>query len=99
MNHATKVHKSLSAVGRSSAGDHADTVLPLGAIPGLSVAAFASGISMRVTDPLLPRLASEFSLTLGHAALVITVFAIAYGFSQLLFGPLGDRFGKYRVIA
>jgi predicted MFS family arabinose efflux permease len=30
---------------------------------------------------------------------VITVFAIAYGLSQLLFGPLGDRFGKYRVIA
>lgn len=54
---------------------------------------------MRVSDPLLPGLAQEFSLTLGHAALVITVFAIAYGFSQLVFGPLGDRFGKYRVIA
>jgi predicted MFS family arabinose efflux permease len=54
---------------------------------------------MRVSDPLLPGLAKEFSLTLGHAALVITVFAIAYGFSQLVFGPLGDRFGKYRVIA
>jgi MFS family permease len=54
---------------------------------------------MRVSDPLLPDLANEFSLTLGHAALVITVFAIAYGFSELIFGPLGDRFGKYRVIA
>ena len=54
---------------------------------------------MRVSDPLLPGLANEFSLTLGHAALVITVFAIAYGFSQLIFGPLGDHFGKYRVIA
>ncbi len=54
---------------------------------------------MRVSDPLLPGLAKEFSMTLGHAALVITVFAIAYGFSQLIFGPLGDRFGKYRVIA
>ena len=36
---------------------------------------------------------------LGRAALVITVFAVAYGISQLVFGPLGDRFGKYRVIA
>ena len=44
---------------------------------------------MRVSDPLLPGLANEFSMTLGHAALVITVFAIAYGFSQLIFGPLG----------
>ncbi|WP_342620453.1 MFS transporter [Rhodoferax sp. GW822-FHT02A01] len=76
-----------------------DIQLPRGALLGLSISAFGSGISMRVTDPLLPGLAKEFSLTLGHAALVITVFAIAYGFSQLIFGPLGDRFGKYRVIA
>lgn len=75
------------------------TPLPRGAILALSVSAFGSGISMRVSDPLLPGLATEFSLTLGHAALVITVFAIAYGVSQLVFGPLGDRFGKYRVIA
>lgn len=54
---------------------------------------------MRVSDALLPGLATEFGLTLGHAALVITVFAITYGVSQLVFGPLGDRFGKYRVIA
>lgn len=68
-------------------------------MPGLSLAAFGSGISLRVTDPLLPRLAHDFSMGLGDAALVITVFGLAYGFSQLLFGPLGDRFGKYRVIA
>jgi predicted MFS family arabinose efflux permease len=76
-----------------------DIQLPRGALLALSLSAFGSGISMRVSDPLLPGLAQEFSLTLGHAALVITVFAIAYGFSQLIFGPLGDRFGKYRVIA
>ena len=63
------------------------------------MAAFASGISLRITDPLLPRLAQEFGLSLGTVAMVITVFAVAYGLSQLLFGPLGDRFGKYRVIA
>jgi predicted MFS family arabinose efflux permease len=77
----------------------ADIHLPRGALLGLSASAFGSGVSMRVTDPLLPGLAQEFSLTLGNAALVITVFAVAYGFSQLIFGPLGDRFGKYRVIA
>lgn len=77
----------------------ADIQLPHGALLALSISAFGSGISMRVSDPLLPGLANEFSLTLGHAALVITVFAVAYGFSQLIFGPLGDRYGKYRVIA
>jgi MFS family permease len=29
---------------------------------------------------------------------VVLTFAVAYGVSQLLFGPLGDRYGKARVI-
>jgi len=73
--------------------------VPVLAIAGLSLAALASGVSLRLTDALLPRLAGEFSISLGRASQVITVYAIAYGFSQLLFGPLGDRFGKYRVVA
>jgi predicted MFS family arabinose efflux permease len=85
--------------GPAATNPPVDIKLPSGALLALSVSAFGSGISMRVSDPLLPGLAKEFSLTLGHAALVITVFPIAYGFSQLIFGPLGDRFGKYRVIA
>src|SRR5258706_14220994 len=65
----------------------------------LSLAAFFSGVSQRVTDPLLPRLAGEFSVSLGAASWVVTVFTIGYGLNQLFFGPVGDRFGKYRVIA
>ncbi|OGB20575.1 MAG: transporter [Burkholderiales bacterium RIFCSPLOWO2_02_FULL_57_36] len=72
--------------------------IPRSAVLLLALAAFASGISLRVTDPLLPRLASEFDVSLGAASYVITVFAIAYGVSQLFFGPLGDRFGKYLVV-
>jgi len=30
---------------------------------------------------------------------VITVFAVAYGLMQLVFGPLADRFGKWRVVS
>jgi len=73
--------------------------VPVLAIVGLALAAGASGVSLRLADALLPRLAQEFSVTLGQASQVITVFAVAYGLSQLLFGPLGDRYGKYRVIA
>lgn len=73
--------------------------IPAIAVPLLSLAAFGSGISLRVTDPLLPQLAKEFSVSVGDASLVITVFSIAYGLSQLFFGPLGDRYGKYFVIA
>ena len=73
--------------------------VPVLAITGLALAALASGVSLRLADALLPRLAQEFSVTLGQASQVITAFAVAYGLSQLLFGPLGDRYGKYRVIA
>jgi predicted MFS family arabinose efflux permease len=35
----------------------------------------------------------------SHAAQAISAFALAYGVMQLVFGPLGDKFGKPRVIA
>lgn len=54
---------------------------------------------MRVADPMLVRLSLDFSIPLGMAAWVVTVFGFAYGVSQLFFGPLGDRYGKYLVIA
>ena len=73
--------------------------VPVLAIAALALAAMASGISLRLADPLLPRLSSEFGISLGEASQVITAFAVAYGLAQLVFGPLGDRFGKYRVIA
>ncbi|WP_084267142.1 MFS transporter [Azohydromonas lata] len=68
-------------------------------IAALALAAFGSGVSLRVNDALLPRLAGEFHVTLAEAAQVVSVFAIAYGLAQLFFGPTGERHGKYRVIA
>ncbi|HZZ95219.1 MAG TPA: MFS transporter [Usitatibacter sp.] len=73
-------------------------VAPRFTIVLLSLAAFASAASMRVTDAMLPRLASHFAIGIAQAANVITVFAVAYGAFQVAFGPLGDRFGKLRVI-
>jgi len=84
---------------RSSSVGPTDTFFLRHAIVALSAAAFGSGMSMRVTDPMLLRLASDFAIPLGLAAWVVTAFGLAYGFSQLLFGPLGDRYGKYLVIA
>jgi len=65
----------------------------------LALAAFASTASMRVADALLPRLAHDFGIGIARASAVITAFAVAYGVMQILFGPLGDRYGKLRVIA
>jgi predicted MFS family arabinose efflux permease len=65
----------------------------------LSLACFAAMTSMRVCDALLPALAAEFAVTTGQAASVVSAFAVAYGVSQLFFGPMGDRFGKFKVVS
>ena len=65
----------------------------------LSVGAFFSGAALRICDSLLPRLASDFNVTAGVAGLVIIGFSICYGLSQLVFGPLGDRYGKARLVS
>jgi MFS transporter, YNFM family, putative membrane transport protein len=54
---------------------------------------------MRVADPLVPQVAHDFAVTPGRAAIVVTAFALAYGLCQVVWGPVGDRFGKYRTIA
>ncbi len=65
----------------------------------VSMAAFASMASMRACDSMLPKLAEEFSVSVGTAAQMISAFALAYGLLQIFYGPLGDRHGKQRVIA
>jgi predicted MFS family arabinose efflux permease len=72
---------------------------PLAAVLYLALASFGSALSLRVTDAQLPRLAAELGVSLGGASYVVTTFSIAYGVSQLFFGPLGDRHGKYLVVA
>lgn len=88
-----------SGVAADAAPGPATASLPKFAIFALSAAAFASGLSLRLTDPLLLLICGEFHVSAGRAAFVITAFSIAYGASQLFFGPVGDRFGKYRVVA
>ena len=78
---------------------HALTADPRRLIALLSAGAFGSAASMRIADAQLPALATGFGVPLGTAAQVITVFSVAYGLMQLVFGPLADRFGKWRVVS
>jgi predicted MFS family arabinose efflux permease len=64
----------------------------------LALAGFNAGISLRCVEPMLPRLAVEFDSSVSAAASVITAFAFAYAGAVLVQGPLGDRFGKLRVV-
>ena len=65
----------------------------------LAVAGFASQAQVRVTDSLLPQIAADFHTSVGAAAIVVTSYAVAHGSIQLVIGPIGDRFGKYRTVA
>jgi predicted MFS family arabinose efflux permease len=48
---------------------------------------------------MLVVLSEEFQVSTGDASAVVSVYAVVYGLSQLFFGPLGDRFGKLRVVS
>jgi predicted MFS family arabinose efflux permease len=65
----------------------------------MGLAAFAAMASMRWCDAMLPALSHDFAVTPGQAAQVVSAFALAYGAMQLVYGPLGDRIGKQRLVA
>ena len=65
----------------------------------LGLAGFASMASMRICDPMLVVLGQEFQVSTGDASAVVSVFAVVYGVLQLFYGPLGERFGKLRVVS
>ena len=68
------------------------------AMPLLKLAGFSSLATMRVCDSLTAPLAREFAVTPTEAAHTISVFAIAYGVMQLVYGPLSERIGRVRLI-
>lgn len=76
----------------------ADPAATRSAVTLLAIASFFSGAALRICDGLLPRLAADFAITPGVAGQVVLTFAVAYGVSQLMFGPLGDRYGKARIV-
>ena len=65
----------------------------------LGLAAFMVQADARVIDPLLHVIARDFGITPPAAAVVISSYALPYGLFQLLYGPIGDRVGKLRVMA
>jgi predicted MFS family arabinose efflux permease len=69
------------------------------AIAILAVAGFAAQAMVRVTDSLLPQIAADLNASVGATSIVVTAYLLAHGSVQLIIGPIGDRFGKYRSVA
>jgi DHA1 family bicyclomycin/chloramphenicol resistance-like MFS transporter len=75
----------------------------LGMSPALIVLTLALllGIQPVTTDlylPALPALTAGFGAPVAHAQLTLTALLLAFGLSQLLLGPLSDRYGRRPVL-
>ncbi len=93
---------STSAVSGSSNSPAPHSSAPNSTTPViilLALAAFASASAFRICDPLLPVLANDFGVRTAQASNSVTFFAIAYGVMQFFYGPMGDRYGKFRVLS
>lgn len=58
---------------------------------------FANGDNYAAA-PLLIDIARDLNIGISNAALSVTAYMLAFGFFTIIFGPLGDRFGKTKII-
>ncbi len=65
----------------------------------LGAAAFIVTADVRVVNPLLQIIANEYHTDVGSTGIIATAYAIPYGLFQLVYGPLGDRIGKLKVMS
>jgi predicted MFS family arabinose efflux permease len=63
----------------------------------ISFLIFASALSVRAVDPVVPQIAADFLITPETAALLAAGFA-AYGLVQPVLGPVADAVGKTWVM-
>ncbi len=63
-----------------------------------SVGVFASSLGWRAVDPILPVLASDLQVGIAEVVLLSSAYSFALAVMQLLFGPVGDAWGKLRVL-
>lgn len=62
------------------------------------VVGFACMLSWRVVDPMLGVMAADLHVSFGEMALITSAYSFPFAIMQLVFGPLGDSFGKVRII-
>lgn len=60
--------------------------------------AFSTSLFMRAIDPVVPRISADFGIPAADVALLATAFALPFAIIQPLLGPVGDFFGKTKLI-
>ncbi len=64
----------------------------------LAAAGFLGSAGTRIVDSILHPIATDFGVGVADLWVVIAAFTLPYGLAQIVLGPVGDRFGKLRVI-
>ena len=54
-------------------------------------------LDLRILSTLLPSVTASLHTTAGKVGFAVTSQALAFATGQLVFGPLGDRFGRLRI--
>ncbi|RPI36521.1 MAG: MFS transporter, partial [Hyphomicrobiaceae bacterium] len=67
-------------------------------ITHVSMIGFATALSARALDPLIPSIAGDLSVDAASVALLSTAFALPFAFVQPILGSLADMLGKIRLM-
>ena len=51
-----------------------------------------------VVSPILPSIASAFGVPVASTGLLIAAYMLPFGLFQLGYGPIADRYGKFRTV-
>ncbi len=71
---------------------------PARLITHVSLIGFATALSSRAVDPIIPPIAESLQVDPAKVALLSTAFTLPYAFVQPILGPIADLFGKVRVM-
>jgi predicted MFS family arabinose efflux permease len=63
-----------------------------------SMIGFASALSTRAVDPIVPPIAQGLAVDPGTVALLTTAFALPFAVVQPILGPIADMIGKVRLM-
>jgi DHA1 family inner membrane transport protein len=64
----------------------------------VSIIGFASALSTRAVDPIVPPIAEGLAVEPGTVALLTTAFALPFALVQPILGPVSDMIGKVRLM-
>ncbi len=90
-----ELSKKIAAARAERLAHDKATMLPVLVISLATFIIFFQGL---MVAPLLPMLSGYFNTTVRHVSFIEPSYLLGYGLFTLVYAPLSDRFGRYKVI-